>query len=227
MKRTGAAFLGAIIIICGSARAFPASEGAGAESPPLIAPANPGGFFFCLGASSMTLVYDAASQRYLEEVGITPKRRLGIQAGIGYEIPLGQPLGQNLTLMAGVFLSSAGIRLTAASGEAEQVMSGLLVPLDFKLNFHGLFITAGPYFGFLTSAKRVFDDGSEDKITDINMFHYGISAGAGVELRLKSAALMIKVGTQVGLSNFVKKTSPEDTNRAEHNAITAVLAVRI
>jgi hypothetical protein len=227
MSKIGTMALGLLLLLGATARAASASQRSGTGPAPLARPTNPGGFFFCLGPSFAKLDYDSSSRQYLIEAGITVKRRLGFLAGVGYEIPLGQPLGQNLTVMPGIFFSSAGIKMIAAAGEVEQVMSGFLIPIDFKLNFHGPFITAGPYFGYLTSAKRVFDDGTEDKITEINNFHAGFSAGVGYEFRIKALTVMIRVGSQFGLSNFVKTVSSTDTNRAAHNALTAMIGLRI
>lgn len=219
MKRQAATVLGILLMIAASAStALAASESVVSSSG-----AKSGGFFFCGGPALSGLTYDAASKQSLADSGITSKRRTGFQAGLGYEIVL----GPNLSLAPGIFYATGGDKWTASTGWAEQRLDGIIVPIDLKLSFNGPFVTAGPYLGYLTSAKFVLDDGTSQDITDINKFHYGISFGAGFELPLGNMALMIKGGYQLGLSNLSKTESSEDTNRAKHSAITAMIGLRI
>jgi hypothetical protein len=78
----------------------------------------------------------------------------GLVAGIGYEIRL----GNRLSLVPGILYSSIGDRLVADTGEGDQVLAGIIVPIELKLNFNGPFITAGPYLGLTSSAR--LDDGT-------------------------------------------------------------------
>jgi hypothetical protein len=222
MKKRGAFLIGLLLIAVASA------SGAQAQPPSrLPRPTNPRGLFISIAPAFSKLDYDADSQQYLIASGITATRRVGYQVGIGYQIPLGRPLGQNFSFLPAVLYSSAGEKLTAVTGEGDRVFAGLMVPLDFMLNFHGPFITLGPYFGYLTSTKIVLDDGTSEELTGINLFHYGISAGAGFEIKLKTMALMIKAGYQIGLSNFAQTETATASSFAKHNAFTAGIALRI
>jgi hypothetical protein len=219
MKKQAVIILGILGLIAASA----STPLAASEAVVGSRTAKSGGFFICGGLALSGLTYDSTSQQYLNDSGITNKRRTGFKAGIGYEIAL----GPTFSLAPAVYYATGGDKLTASTGWAEQKLDGIIVPIDLKLSFHGPFITAGPYIGYLISTKFVLDDGTSQDITDINKFHYGISFGAGFELPLGTMVLIVKGGYQLGLSNLSKTESSEDTNQAKHSAITAMLGLRI
>lgn len=92
------------------------------------------------------------------------------------------------------------------------------------------FIHAGPQIGFLISDSKTisgnWDDykgitvEQHDKAID-NKFDYGITGGAGVELRTKAGNFLVEGRYYYGLSDFYNSTKKDYFSRSAHGVITA------
>lgn len=106
-------------------------------------------------------------------------------------------------------------------------MAHLAFGRDRGLQF---FIHAGPQIGFFISDSRKINDAwnsVENAITEQhdknveNKFDYGITGGAGFELRTKAGNFQIEGRYYYALSDFYKSTKKDFFARSAHGVITA------
>lgn len=201
--------------------AQPAPVSTGYAPAPSAAAA--GGFIFGVGPIFSNLAYDSESQAVLDEAGISKKMKFGFQLGASYEMPL----GPGLSVMPGVYFSTGGTVLSAEGENFKIAMSSIMIPIEVKFNLGaGPFIAAGPYVGFMISAKSVDNEGNSEDLTDVNKIHFGLTLGAGYELNMGGNALVIKLAYQLGLSNLAKLEEGE-TGSMKHNAIALLVGLKI
>ncbi|MCX6564692.1 MAG: outer membrane beta-barrel protein [Candidatus Aminicenantes bacterium] len=225
--KTVTGFINADVVEEIGAPGAPAQPQRTAAAPAYAAPraaAKAGGFFFGLGPVLSNQSYDSNTDSGMSAMGITKSMRFGFQIGAGYEYPL----GGNLAVMPGLLFSTAGNVLNGEGGKATVALSGLIIPMDVKYGFNGLFVAGGPYFGLILSAKTVTSEGgSTDIMDDLNKFHFGLSLGAGYEMNLSGMNFLIKLAYQLGLSKLNKSMGSDDTGSMKHNAITILAAIKI
>lgn len=191
-----------------------------APSPPAGAA---GGILVGVGPVFSNLAYDSESEAVLDEAGISKKMKFGFQIGASYEIPL----GQGLSVMPGVYFSTGGTVLSAEGENFKIAMTNIMIPIEVKFNLgEGPFIAAGPYAGFMISAKAIDNEGESEDLTDINKVHFGLTLGAGYELNMGGNAIVIKLAYQLGLSNLAKLEEGE-TGSMKHNAIALLIGLKI
>ena len=92
------------------------------------------------------------------------------------------------------------------------------------------FIHAGPQIGFLISDSKTISGNwndykgitveQHDKAID-NKFDYGITGGAGIELRTKAGNFLVEGRYYYGLSDFYNSTKKDYFSRSAHGVITA------
>ena len=92
------------------------------------------------------------------------------------------------------------------------------------------FIHAGPQIGFFLSDSRTISSNwkdhpsiiieQHDKAVD-NRFDYGITGGAGVELRTKAGNFLVEGRYYYALSDFYNSTKKDYFSRSAHGVITA------
>lgn len=91
------------------------------------------------------------------------------------------------------------------------------------------FIHAGPQIGFLIGEKRVQGGDwsaaenliiEQHKLDAENKFDYGITGGAGLELRTKAGNFLLEGRYYYALSDFYNSTKKDYFSRSAHNAIT-------
>lgn len=91
------------------------------------------------------------------------------------------------------------------------------------------FIHAGPQIGFFISDTRKENDAwdstnlvieQHDKNVE-NKFDYGITGGAGLELRTKAGNFLVEGRYYYALSDFYKSTKKDYFSRSAHSAIVA------
>jgi hypothetical protein len=106
------------------------------------------------------------------------KRRIGLHAGVFYQIPV----GTLLRLQPELLYSAEGIRYEDEDAKAKVSINYLNVPVMLQLTTPvGLFFETGPQVGFLLNAKiKGEEDGDEEEI-DIkdNMKKTAFAWGAG------------------------------------------------
>jgi hypothetical protein len=203
------------------AAAQPAQVSTGYAPPPSAAAA--GGFIFGAGPVFSNLAYDSETQKVLDDYGISKKMKLGFQVGASYEMPL----GGGLSLMPGVYFSTGGTVFSAEGTTSKVALSNIMIPVEIKLNLgEGPFIAAGPYAGFMIAAKSIDEAGKSEDLTDINKVHFGLTLGAGYELKMGGNALVIKLAYQLGLSNLAKLAEGE-TGSMKHNAIAVLIGLKL
>lgn len=230
--KTVTGFINADVVEEIGAPGAPAQPQRPADAPAYAAPraagasggTKPGGLFVGLGLVLSNLSYDSETESALTAWGVTKSMRFGFQFGIGYEYPL----GENIAVMPALLFSTAGNVLKWEGGKSTTSMSGIIIPIDIKYSFNGPFISAGPYMGFILSAKDVPSEGeSTDFIDDVNKFHFGLSLGAGYETNLGGMGFMIKLSYQIGLSKLNKPFDSTDKSSMKHNAITILAAIKL
>jgi len=208
---------------------------------PQVAPKPPagtkkaGGLFIGAGLAMTNFTYDADTKKFFDDYGITTKMKLGFQVGVGYELPL----SQNIAIVPALFYSTMGQKLSATSDNTtftdSYSWSSLIIPVDVKLSFNGPFVTAGPYLGYILTAKYVPQEGETtdmlaadpDGNVFVQRFHFGISIGAGIELDMSGMGLVVKAGYQLGLSKLNKAYDSTDTSSIKHSAITILAAIKL
>ena len=93
------------------------------------------------------------------------------------------------------------------------------------------FVHAGPQIGFFISDTRKKNDAwnnytstpeQHDKNVE-NKFDYGITGGAGLELRTKAGNFLVEGRYYYALSDFYKSTKKDYFSRAAHGTITVKL----
>jgi len=190
-----------------------ASRAAGAAS----------GIIIGVGPVLSNLSYDSDTQQVLDDYGITKKMKFGFQLGASYQMPL----GSGLSLLPGVYFSTGGATFSFEGGSSKTSLSGLMIPIEVKFDLGGgPFIAAGPYLGFLISAKTVDNEGNSEDLKDINKVHFGLTLGAGYEMSMGANALVIKLAYQLGLSNLAKLAEGE-TGSMKHSAIALLVGFKI
>jgi hypothetical protein len=205
-----------------------AGSGASAGTKPA------GGLFIGAGLLMSNMAFDSDTQSSLDQYGYKKKMKMGFQFGVGYEMPL----SPNISIMPGLFYSTAGASLDYAADNAYSFsysFSGVMIPIDVKISFNGPFVTVGPYIGYFLSGKAVPAEGESEDLfkadADGNVYynrlHFGLSLGAGIDLDLGGMVLMIKAGYQLGLSNLYKPVDSTDKSSMKHNAITILAAIKL
>jgi hypothetical protein len=222
--------------------------GAGAAAPTapaqtqpraaVAAPAGPkpaGGLFIGAGLAMTNFGYDADTKKMFDDLGISLKMKMGFLAGVGYELPL----SENLAIVPGLYFSTMGQKLSATFDNTTYTdsysWSSLIIPVEVKLSFNGPFVQAGPYLGYVLSAKYVPQEGEttdmlkadSDGNTYVQRMHFGISIGAGFELNMSGMGLILKAGYQLGLSKLNKPYDSTDTSSIKHSAITVMAAIKL
>ena len=93
---------------------------------------------------------------------------------------------------------------------------------------YNFFIHAGPQIGFFISDTRKKNDAWENFTTpeqhdkDVeNKFDYGITGGAGLELRTKAGNFLVEGRYYYALSDFYKSTKKDYFSRSAHGTIVA------
>ena len=110
-----------------------------------------------------------------------------------------------------------------------------LAHLAFGKENRGLqfFINAGPQIGFLLSDSHTISGNWEDYTGIIveqhdapidNKFDYGITGGAGVELRTKIGHFQVEGRYYYALSDFYSTTKKDYFSRAAHGVISVKVA---
>jgi hypothetical protein len=182
-----------------------------------------GGIIIGVGPVFSNLTYDSDTQKILDDYGITKKMKFGFQAGASYELPL----GPGFSVMPGVYFSTGGAVLSAEGTTSKVALTNVMIPIEVKVNLgEGPFIAAGPYVGFIVSAKSIDNDGKSTDITDINKVHFGLTLGAGYEMNMGGTVLVIKAAYQLGLSNLAKNAEGE-TGSMKHSAIVVLLGLKL
>ena len=117
--------------------------------------------------------------------------------------------------------------------EYKRTMNYVEIPLLAHLAFgkdRGVqfFIHAGPQIGFFISDTRKKNDAWENFTTpeqhdkDVeNKFDYGITGGAGLELRTKAGNFLVEGRYYYALSDFYKSTKKDYFSRSAHGTIVA------
>jgi hypothetical protein len=183
-----------------------------------------GGIIVGAGPVFSNFSYDSETQQSLSDFGITKKMKFGFQLGASYDIPI----SEGLFVSPGAYFSTGGCTLTSGGDTAKIALSGIVIPIEIKVAFGGgPFIAAGPYVGFLVSAKTIDSAGNSTDITDINKTHFGLTFGAGYEMPMGANAIVIKLAYQLGLSNLNNNANSSDTGWTKHNAITLLFGLRI
>jgi len=193
-----------------------------------------GGLFIGAGLVMSNLTFDSETQSLFDQYGYKKKMKMGFQFGVGYEMPL----SRNISIMPGLFYSTAGASIDYTADNAYSFsysFSGLMIPIDVKISFNGPFVTVGPYIGYFLSGKLVPAEGESQDLFEAdsdgnvytNRLHFGVSLGAGIVLDLGGMGLMVKAGYQLGLSKINKPFDSTDTSSLKHNAIIILAAIRI
>lgn len=203
-----------------------------------------GGIFVELGPVFSNLTFDSETQASIDESESKKKMKLGFRLGVGYEYPL----GQNLSVIPGLYFSTAGSKFDytfqAKAASDAYSFSTIILPIDVKYSFNGPFAMVGPYIGYMLSAKYVVDAAvakalnmdpdyiylfkpDEEGNVYMNRLHFGISLGAGYEMNMGGKILTIKLGYQLGLSKLNKPIDDTDKSSMKHNAITFLLGLKI
>lgn len=193
-----------------------------------------GGLFIGAGLVMSNLTFDSESQSLLDQYDYKKKMKIGFQFGVGYEMPL----SSNISIMPGLFYSTAGASLDYTPDNQYSYsysFSGVMIPIDVKISFNGPFVTVGPYIGYFLSGKAVPAEGESQDLFEAdsdgnvyyNRLHFGVSLGAGIDLDLGGMGLMVKAGYQLGLSKLNKPYDSTDTSSMKHNAITILAAIKL
>jgi len=89
------------------------------------------------------------------------------------------------------------------------------------------FLNLGPEVAFLISEKETTKEYTKlsttfqyGKMAD-NKFDYGITGGAGLELRTKAGNFLVEGRYYFGLADFYNNTKKDDFSRSAHSVITA------
>jgi len=173
--------------------------------------APPGSYGASSGGKFLIMVGPVLSDLALSDSlgsGVTKSMRFGFAGGAGYEAPL----GKDLALQFAVFFSTGGANFTMGSDKAAYVANALAVPLLFKFNFGGPFISVGPYAGLIMSPKYTYTQGGTSgeqtiSTSDINTFMYGLLLGGGFEFDLGGMKGFLQLAYQLGLANISKDTT--------------------
>lgn len=245
--RTVTGFINADVVEEIGAPAAPAQPQRTAPAATAPAPAAPvyaapraagtkpaGGLFIGAGLVMSNLTFDSETQSLFDQYGYKKKMKMGFQFGVGYEMPL----SRNISIMPGLFYSTAGASIDYTADNAYSFsysFSGLMIPIDVKISFNGPFVTVGPYIGYFLSGKAVPAEGESQDLFEAdsdgnvyyNRLHFGVSLGAGIVLDLGGMGLMVKAGYQLGLSKINKPFDSTDTSSLKHNAIIILAAIRI
>lgn len=190
-----------------------------------------GGLFIGAGLVLSNMTVDSETQSWWEDqYSWKKKMKMGFQFGVGYEMPL----ISNISIMPGLFYSTAGYKYDFTSDNVSYSntlsLSGIMIPIDVKISFKGPFVTVGPYIGYWFSGKDESTDlfkADENGDVYYNRLHFGVSLGAGIDLDLGGKVLMVKAGYQLGLSNFWKSVNSSDKTSFKHNAITILAAIKL
>ena len=93
------------------------------------------------------------------------------------------------------------------------------------------FVHAGPQIGFFISDTRTINDAWDKTANNLtteqhdknveNKFDYGITGGAGLELRTKAGNFLIEGRYYYALSDFYKSTKKDYFDRSAHGTIVA------
>jgi hypothetical protein len=125
---------------------------------------------------------------------------LGFHFGIDYE----KAIGESLTFRPGLLYSGKGTKFDVIDEAAN--LSYLEIPLDLVFPLGGgLAVNAGPYLGFLMSAKQ----GDVDFKEDINTLDFGLNLGLGYDVD----PFTIGLGYGLGLTNINDSESTDASNK--------------
>lgn len=199
--------------------------------------------------------------------------RLGPYFGVVSEIPLGSSIALQAELnyssqggkkSGAQALPSSGLGIVFPPGipippylyanfNSEAILNYLEVPVLLKINFpisnqFSFFVDAGPYAGFLMSAKNITKGSSniylDENLTeviwpiptsfdstvnikeDINNFNFGIQAGVGLSLKLPNGKLMLTGGGNIGFLN-IQKEEINGTNKTGAGTVTLAYLIEL
>jgi hypothetical protein len=142
------------------------------------------------------------------------------QIGFHFGIVNDFKLTDNITFRPGLLYSGKGGKISFdLFGVSESVSSTynyLEIPLSFVYNFkgeeQGFFAEAGPYLGFLLSAKSEDEDIKES----FNSLDFGLNLGLGYDL----GSFIIGANYSLGLANIAKTEDGDDDVTAKNKNIT-------
>jgi hypothetical protein len=140
--------------------------------------------------------------------------RLGFLIGVGYEVPVSGAF----SLLVQALYATGGTHVDL-SETSDMTYSGNAITVPVLLRIKpgrgsAPFLMAGGYAGWMFSPRREIDtNGSSFEApirgADVRPFLYGLSAGAGFELRLGTVGMSVNALYSYGLSNLAKTGTAE------------------
>lgn len=110
----------------------------------------------------------------LEELDMEHKKSSNFSVGVFYRYGLLASIQPELNFRV------KGTKITAGDNNAQLKLNYVNTPIMFGVNLFFLYINAGPYYGYLTSAE--LDD--KDVLDDFKRHDFGFEYGGGVRLPL-------------------------------------------
>lgn len=130
---------------------------------------------------------------------------IGLQLGLTYEMAV----GETLAFRPGVLFSMKGAKIEVSDNDIKTKLNYLEIPLDLVYKAGMLDIHAGPYLGFLMSAKNE-DDDIKDGTESLD---FGLNVGGQYNI---NAMLGVGVNYGLGLANLIKD-APDNTSSKNRN----------
>jgi len=146
-------------------------------------------------------------------LSINSDSKIGFHVGVTNDLKF----TDNLTFRPGLLYSAKGGKFSIdVLGQTESIeasYSYVEIPLSFIYNFtkeeSGFFAEAGPYVGFLLSAKSEDEDIKED----FNSLDFGLNIGLGYDL----GNIVIGANYGLGLANIAKTEDGDDVTATNKN----------